>query len=156
MNLETIPAKDRLDLISVFCERIRLEDRLEVAAVTELPLGISLLVSIAASSPLCWWTLKDGKPSVLYGASPLPDRGPDWAAVWLLGTEDIEQNPKTFQREAVKMLKEMRNHYPNLTNCADCRNPVHLQWIDRLGFKFTRYHPSFGRFGLPFVEFVLT
>lgn len=155
MIIETFIARDRLDLVPDLAARLRLEDRMECNALSPEPVSFKIARGIEVSD-LAWITCKDGRPSVVYGVVPLPDKGEGWGAVWLLGTPDIENNPVRFHKEALRALGEMRARYPNLTNAADCRNVVHLWWIDRLGFKFTRYHPQLGRFGLPFLEFELT
>lgn len=150
MDLKIIQA--RVEHLPDFARRIRLEDRLEAMAASGSPLIPALEEGIKVSEGTCWMALVDGKPAVIFGASPHPNK-PEVGIIWLLGSEDILKYPLTFHKQAKRWLKVIHEKYPKVTNVADCRNVVHLQWIEKLGFRFTKMHQQYGPFGLPFVEF---
>lgn len=79
---------------------------------------------------------------------------PNVGAVWLLGTDDINNISRQFLRESKKWLDELYENYDLLFNYVDERNTVHIKWLKWLGFDFIKRHEQFGVGQLPFFEFV--
>lgn len=128
---------------------------MEAIAASGVPLRHSLKEGVQISLPHCWMIYLGGNPSVLTGVTPYPNMEGS-GIVWMLGSYDIETHPKLFHILSQKVLTEMFEAYPRLTNVMDIRNSVHMLWLRRLGFQFTRLHQRWGPFGLPFIEFERT
>ena len=152
-DIEIVPASE--DHIDFFVKVCREEDRNEALAGTGVPLRYALMEGIRHSLPTCWTTLARGEPHVIAGVGPHGDK-PGVGLVWMVGSNVIESHPKLFHFHSLQLLKKMHNNYPTLSNVADTRNIVHIFWLRRLGFKFTKLHPEWGPLGLPFWEFERT
>lgn len=85
------------------------------------------------------------------GASPLH---PEWGAVWLLGTDGIQDNRMTFLRHskaALDLLFEASGR-KLLYNYTHHKNALHHDWLRWLGFSFIR-KVSLPPHGDNFIEF---
>ncbi len=82
-----------------------------------------------------------------------PSTSPIATHIWCLGTEDISRLSVGFLKVSVAFVSKFQNQYPILTNVCDCRNTVHLRYLEWLKFKFIRILPTFGVERRPFVEF---
>ena len=127
--------------------RLRTADRAEVSAVTrQSPLQV--LVDGINESDLCF-TIKrssDGRPCGVFGAGGGASGAEDTSSglVWLLGTDDLTLNGRTFLRYSRSFLNEMHKHYSFLYNVIDARNSVHIRWLGWMGFEFTKEIPHWG------------
>lgn len=136
MNVEIRPA--RIEDVAAIADRLRQADRDEVMAShshnAEEALRSSLEVSTAA-----WTGLIDDVPVCMFGVAPvavLAGRG----APWLLGTDLIEQFPRTFLRRCRGCVARMLAVYPLLENFVHEGNTVSKQWLAWLGFELAE-HP---------------
>ena len=149
-----VDGADRWDLGKLYVEHstnhdayavargLRRADRNEVAAVTEQSPIRVLIDGINNSSPCYTIKTTGGKPCGIFGTR---DSGyPDSGVVWLLGTDDLVTESKTFIRFSKRWLDELHNHYKLLYNVIDARNEVHLEWLDWMGFEFVKELPRYG------------
>ena len=95
----------------------------------------------------------DGRPAVMFGVCDGAVLG-GLGNVWLIGTDEIEQNALTFLYESPKYLRKMQKRYEMLTNYIDARNKVAIRWLRWLGFSFDDAEPM-GPFKVPFHRFWL-
>lgn len=73
--------------------------------------------------------------------------------VWMMGTDQITQNKKTFLRFSRPCLSTLFETFDLLWCCMDKRNTVHARWVKWLGFSLLREVPSYGEERRPFLEF---
>jgi hypothetical protein len=140
--------------------RLRPADRAEISAVTrQSPLQV--LVDGINESNICF-TIKrssDGRPCGVFGAGggggghPQDTRS---GMVWLLGTDDLTLNGRTFLRYSRSFLNEMKKHYSFLYNVIDARNSVHIRWLGWMGFDFIKVIPRWGVEHRKFIMFSKT
>lgn len=98
-------------------------------------------------------TEPDGTPGAVLGVTP-GSFGPQWGAVWLLGTPSIEKFPMTFLRHSKGVLDALfeRTGKEGLYNFTHEANEVHHKWLRWLGFRFLR-KVSLPPFDETFIEF---
>lgn len=120
-------------------------------------LGFSPLDALTSSydlSPVSYTLVTpDGDPCAVLGVGHSPF-GPDWGAIWLLGTDGIERFPKTFLRHSEPALDQLfeQSGKTVLYNYSHHLNDIHHKWLQWLGFRFI------GRvllppFNIEFIEF---
>lgn len=122
--------------------RLRDADRREVAAVTrESPLRV-LVDGVMHSRPCYAIKTRRGRPCGIFGTrdSDHPESG----VVWLLGTNDLTAESRTFIRNSKRILDELHKKYRVLYNVIDARNTVHLRWLEWMGFEFIKEFPKYG------------
>lgn len=77
------------------------------------------------------------EPVAILGVGAPNDIG--LGAIWLLGTDGIEQVPMTFLRQSRAVLKDIfAEGYEGLFNYTLTSNEVHIRWLKWLGFVFLR------------------
>lgn len=133
--------------------RLRQADLAELTASSDRPPVDILREGAALSVPSC--TIVNDRDEVvgMFGAVPAGYR---CGRVWLLGSDELTQNPlrKQFIRESHLFLHSLNQLYPLLFNTIDERNTTHIRWLKWLGFSFINRIPSFGPEQRPFLEFV--
>lgn len=121
---------------------LRSADRDEIAAVTLKPPVRVLVDGIAESDPCYTIKTAGGKPCGLFGVR---DSGhPQSAVVWMLGTDDLTNNGRTFLRHSRYWLDELHRNYRLLFNVIDARNSVHQRWLDWMGFDIVQEIEKYG------------
>ena len=96
--------------------------------------------------------LVDDTPICIYGVVKEPIQE-SMGAVWMLGTDGIEQHKMFFLRHSRQSLKKLFEPFSLLWNCVDKRNALHIKWLKWLGFSFLREIPKYGEQQKPFLEF---
>lgn len=94
----------------------------------------------ANNAKLCYSLITpDGYPCAITGVGH-SSVGPEWGAVWLLGTSDIEKFPQTFLRNSKAILDNMfeESGCTVLYNYCHGKNTLHQRWLRWLDFKFLR------------------
>lgn len=134
--------------------RLRTEDQAEIVACSGRPPVEALGQGFACSVP-CMTVEYMGRASTMFGVVPSETTFPRLGAVWLLGTDDINLFSRQFLRQSRSWLKEVCKDYDIVGNVVDERNDQHVRWLRWMGFKFIHRHESFGRLGLPFLEFTI-
>jgi hypothetical protein len=90
-----------------------------------------------------------GNPALIFGTVPLHALG---GAVWALGTDGVVRDRVYFLRNSLKWIQELHRNHAVLMNWVDCRNAVHIAWLQRMGFAFGDT-ARIGVNGEPFVFF---
>ena len=122
--------------------RLRRADLAEISAVTLQPPVRVLIDGITESDPCFTIKTARGEPCGLFGVR---DAGHSQSAVvWMLGTDDLTANARTFLRFSRKWLDELHKKYRLLYNVIDARNEVHLHWLEWLGFECVKDIPKYG------------
>lgn len=94
---------------------------------------------------------KTMRPCCLFGIAPT--ESPIAAQIWCVGTDDISVLSVGFLKTSVAYVNAFQEKYPILMNSVDCRNTVHIRYLEWLKFKFIRIIPTYGVGRLPFIEF---
>lgn len=127
---------------------LRKKDRLEVQAASGKSPGVVLPLAFAApGADVIYATTRDGAPILIAGITPT---APNVAAIWMLGTNLLEDYAFPFTREALRKVNEWHKTYPLLWNRAWEGNDLHVKWLRFMGFTFLR---RFDLRGYPFIEF---
>lgn len=82
----------------------------------------------------------DGDIALIFGVgsgSLLSDTG----SPWLLGSELIEQHPKTFLRHSKKFVPKMKRGFRFLENQVAADNRLSIAWLKWLGFTIEKEKP---------------
>jgi hypothetical protein len=121
---------------------LRQADRDEVAAQTvESPIRV-LVDGITESRPCYTIETRGGSACGIFGTR---DSGyPDCGVVWMLGTDDITTNSRTFLRYSRGWINELHKKYRLLYNVIDARNKIHIEWLSWMGFEFIKTIPQYG------------
>ena len=111
---------------------IREQDRREclAAGVTDIH---SAIVDGVANSLLCWTGKVDGKVACIFGVRPVTFLG-EQGIPWMLGTEIVARNARTFIRHSRLYIGSMLRAYPHLMNYVHAPNRQAIGWLTRMGF----------------------
>lgn len=139
--------KSKKSHVPAVYNNLRQCDRDEIEAQGRDPFW-SLKEGFKASVPCYTWMYED-EPSALLGVVPYTE---EFAAIWMLGTDNIAKHRYAFMKTCVPIEKEITRPYPITGNVVDERNKVHMKFIEHLGYKFInrRY---LGPNKMPFLEF---
>lgn len=119
---------------------LRLIDCREIRAgqdPTEIALGC-----VRASSHAWAWVV-DGEPVALFGVVPRSVLGGVGTA-WLLTTDAIRHDLRTFWLGSRIMLAELLRLYPRIEGFVDARFTSSVTWLTRLGFQLEAPHDHHG------------
>lgn len=75
-----------------------------------------------------------GSPLAVWGVSPIP-ASPGCGWVWLVATPEATRVAIGMHRNLRSELDLLMRDYQRLKTAAWVGNPVHLKWLDWLGFK---------------------
>lgn len=75
---------------------------------------------------------------------------------WMVGTADLEDEWVTLARLTPKIVGEMHDLYPVLTNHVDLRNDLAQDWLLWAGFDFIDADLRYGPEERPFLQFSRT
>ena len=132
--------------------RLRESDVNEIRAASGMDPLAALVESVKVSDEdMCWCATLEGRPEVLFGASPFAE---DIGGIWLLGSARIYDAPFSFLRHCRDYLKVMHERYLYLTNFVDIRHNAANKWIAKLGFKPAVCIPDFGFERRPFTQYL--
>lgn len=134
------------ELAKRMAPRIRMVDCREMREETD-PLEMARGSLAASSHAWCW--LIDGEPACMFGVAPKSILGGE-AYVWLLATDAIKCDRRTFWLGSQIMLDHLLSLYPKLEGYVDARFSESVRWIRRLGF---RVKPMRIIRGVPFHHF---
>lgn len=129
-KLLTIKTSELHD-ICLLKDSLRLEDKIEIWSAYNQSPERSLLVSYMTSS-LCWTTILNDKPIMMFGCVSHPELK-DHANVWMLGSAEIFDIKKTFVKQSKIYIAKMLEHYEVLYNWVDNRYKKTLKWLQMVG-----------------------
>lgn len=93
-------------------------------------------------------------PEVMFGVVPHPNL-PGVGYIWLVGTDALVTTyKKTFVQQTLKYFREVESQYDVLLNWIDSRQSVHIEWIQKLGFKFIDTSTTVSVDGTRFYKFI--
>ena len=130
MGNSLIITKSTLDEVYDLSPRLREDDRREVIASGSSPEQALLLGLINSEECLSAYT-KDHKLIGMFGYSVIKEN-PTLAAIWFLGSDEIEKYPLTFVRDGKKFINKWNEKY-TLVNCVYSQNKTHIKYIEALG-----------------------
>lgn len=141
-----------VDDIDALAGNLRESDAREIAA-TSAARPVDAIERCVARSEHSWTGEIDGRLMFVGGITPAnfmsPRRSP-----WLLGTPELDANPRPFLRYCRDKMPEIRLAYPHLENFIDARSEKTIAWLSWLGFTI---HPAepYGILRRPFHRFTL-
>ena len=126
----------------VVSRRLRCADLNEITAVTKRSPLCVLIDGVNQSKPCFTIKTSTGIPCGIFGTR---DSGhSNSGVVWMLGTDDLTAESRTFIRHSRRWLNELHKNYRLLYNVIDARNEVHLKWRDWMGFDFIKEVENYG------------
>lgn len=130
---------------------MRPEDRRECEAAG-LASTEALWASYRTSEVAYSLVAPDGEVVAVVGVCP-GTNGPTWGAIWLLGTDGIKRNAKTFLKHSKEALAQLYADTGKevFYNYTFSENTVHHDWLRWLGFTFL---PSIKLGEADFIPFV--
>ena len=123
-------------------ENLRKEDKREVEETIGLHAPVAVLESYYNSAFSVYFTSPHGKAVGVAGVTPQN-------VIWMLCTDEGDNHPHTFVREAKRWINSLANPY--LYNHADMRNEKHIKLLKLLGFTFIQYYV---KNGVPLISFI--
>lgn len=114
--------------------------------------ALEALLKGVRESAEAWSVWFDGELACMWGVvrQPLPGVG----CAWLLTSDLVERQPKTFWRTCLAILPSVLERWPLLINAIDTRHEQATRWATRLG---VRWMPeALEANGQRFMEFRLT
>lgn len=148
MEAKIIPATENHALL--VAHRTRFADRDELWAAAQVDPLQAILLSMRASSNTCATLMLDGVPAAVFGCRYDGQTG----YPWLVGTDLLVKNAKTFLQLCPTWINKMREGVTLLENYVDARNVVAIRWLKRMGFSFDEAAP-YGPLNLPFHRFTM-
>lgn len=139
------------DDVRYLAANLRPADLAELQASVSLPPEEALMAGLGGDACLTWFS-PEGTPVVIGGVVPTDD--PLTGGIWLMATPEIERLRFTFLRNVGAYVDALHALYPNLYNCVDARNTLHIRWLRWMGFSFLRRIEQYGVEQRPFYEFV--
>lgn len=141
-----------LEDICAIKDHLRQEDKNEIWAATHKLPEESLLISYLISNKKFTIQLKTGEPIAVYGYCG--SKKENKASIWLLGTDKITENKKSFYAISKPGISMILNEYPVLFNYVDARFDKSINWLKSLGAEIKEAAP-FGLDDQPFHYFEL-
>jgi hypothetical protein len=103
------------------------------------------------NQPIYRALLNDNEECIcLWGMAHSPE---GFGLVWLIASQEAEQHGKHIHRYWPKEVSLMHMHYSRLVAIAYQGNPLHLSWLEAIGFEPVAAYPV-GPGSLPFVTYV--
>ena len=121
---------------------LRSEDKREIEETMGLAAPAAVLQSHYASAFSVYFTSPHGKAVGVAGVTPEN-------IIWMLCTDEGDNHPHTFVREARRWVNSLDNPY--LYNHVDMRNESHVKLLKLLRFKFINYYVQNG---VPLITFI--
>lgn len=135
--------------------RLRTADLREIRASIGRQ-GIDGLIWSLWHSDLAWTMDWEGLPIMVFGASEIAGANEGTGSIWMMSTPDVE-DPKVrwpFLRNCRGIVNFIQEEFfPVLTNVVDCRNTLHIRWLQWMGFEFLREIPEYGHENRPYLHF---
>lgn len=133
-KIEIIPAQ--ASHIRSIANRMRVADRLEVDRASGKTPVAALSYSFRHSDRFRFTALVDGRPEVMFGVADLSILA-GIGAVWLLGTDAVDEHFITFLRRSRQWRSKLFGQYSILRNFVDDQNAVSLRWLKWMGATFS-------------------
>lgn len=128
-NLYLVPLRARhVRRIAPF---LREADKAEAVALDGRP-AIEHLMAVV-DSPYAFAIMDGSVPCGACGCHPFR---PGVAAVWMVGTPRLTEDPKTFIKESCEWIKDWLKVYNSLENFVYIGNVKHIRWLHQMGAAF--------------------
>lgn len=135
--------------VTYIAEFMREADRAEIRSHSGRE-PLEALSFAFAECPRRWTIEVDGRPAAMFGVY----RSGDIGQPWMLGTDLLVRAQWWFLRRSRKWLPVIAQGCDYLANVVDCRNTVHIRWIQWMGFRIVARVPEFGYELRPFLRFM--
>jgi hypothetical protein len=86
------------------------------------------------SSDKCWTGVIGGRPSFMFGVTPISLLA-GAGAPWMLGTDDVLSVRREFLKRTKGYVAQMWLMFPVLKNFVDARNTESIRWLKWIGFE---------------------
>ena len=147
-NIHVVKAQ-QLHIIDL-ANRIKQDDVDEGMASHGMTVEQGLKFSLRFSSD-AYTVVVDGVPEMIFGVCPSHGSS---ATIWMMSSEEVFTlvSRKRFLRETKKYVTLFHKKYAELYNHVSEKNLRSLDWLRKVGFKFTNRVPNYGVAGLPFIR----
>lgn len=135
-----------LDDMHYLAPRLRYEDKQEILSLVGLTPLNALLMSYKMSETCFTIFNPKQEPVAVFGVT---SKG----AIWLLASNDIITVQIPFLKECRNVVEFYNQKHPLLWNVVDCRNKLHIKWLEWCGFTFIAKR-KLGVLNKEFYEFV--
>jgi hypothetical protein len=108
-------------------------DYQEIEAASNIEPHEALHKALRTEGALTWTLAADGVAVAMGGIGP-SESLPNWAVVWLVGTDWIDRHPMSFTKLMKEKLEGLLEIYTGLYNWVDTRNVPARDWLDSIGF----------------------
>lgn len=127
---------------------LRKQDRLEILAASGVEPEVAIPRAFSEPKGICIFAERtNGDPIMIAGVRPTHH---DAGAIWMVGTDALEDLVYRFPREARRYVAEWHKQFPILWNTAWAENDLHLRWLKFMGFTL---HNRVRHNGTTFIEF---
>lgn len=108
-------------------ESLREEDKQEVETASGRP-AVEAVLHGWRSSKYSFTAHVDGTPAIVFGVA-------FDGVIWMLCTDAIKKAPLAVFKLSQRVITLFKGlGFKRLYNVADCRNKLHIGWLERLGF----------------------
>lgn len=136
----------KLEDVYFLAPRLRYADKQEILSLVGLPPLQALLMSFKSAQTCFTIFSSKSNPVAMFGVT-------EQGAIWLLATDDITTIQIPFLKECRNVVDFYNKKHPLLWNVVDCRNKLHIKWLDWCGFTFISKR-KLGVLNKDFYEFV--
>lgn len=147
MSDNTIIRRPTTQDINYLIENMREIDRIEMDDLMGVTPAEALIKTpnIMTNS----WILQiDDKPICIFGVTPRKD-DKRLGVIWLLGTNDFDENAKTIAFLSKHVLEQLISAYDYVFNYVHSKNKKSIRWLKWMGFRVCDAEPI-GRKGANF------
>ena len=125
--------ESHLEDICLFANRLRVQDEAEIFAAGRT-VGESLAEGFEGRS--CYTAFIHNKPAAIFGLfdTASDENGFTAGTIWMLGTDVIEEHPKTFLRAMKRWLPLVCEDCDVVANQVHVQNSIHIRFLSHLGF----------------------
>lgn len=103
----------------------------------------------AGNNPV-WVGVDDEGVGAIFGVTKLRE---GIGFPWMVATERLPRHAKQFLQECPRIIQLFHDYYQFLSGLVDCRNKVHIRWLQWCGFSVSQNPLPHGPKALPFYPF---
>lgn len=139
--------------VAAIAPSVRQPDIDELWASVRMAPYEALMASFRVSRDTAFTATSDGEPMCMFGVKA-PSMLGSVAMPWMIASDRLEFNSRTFLRKSRQVLKIVSEQFPHMQNYVDARNVVAVRWLQWVGF-LVYYPEPYGIDNLPFHRFEL-
>ncbi len=132
LTIDIVPARGKH--CRSIAKRMRAADVAECKAMAGLSPFDGLRLSMKRSR--AFTVVIDGRPEAMFGTSDL-NVLVGLGSVWMLGTDEVDRQPKALLRLSPKWVAKLFARYDVLRNVVSVDNSASIRWLKWLGATFS-------------------